>query len=123
MTRDEIIEAVAITQTAMGLSHWEITVSFNPSSGPDEDVFAKCVPEPQYWRADISFNLDRCKNKEVVQKCIVHEMMHAVLSPYTTVAAHFAGSLAPVLENLEETVVTQIENWPFWGYATLKSDE
>ena len=114
MTRDEIADAVSTVQASMGLNHWEITVSFTCT----DDAFAKCVPEPQYWRADISFNLDKCKgDREIIRKCIVHEMIHAVLSPYTMAAQHFAGPLVAILDELEESVVTQIENWPLWDYT------
>ena len=118
MTRQEIIDAVACVQFSMGLDHWEISVTFNSS----KDAFAECTPEPEYWRADIAFNLDKCKDMFTVRRCIVHEMMHAVLSPYTKAAQHFAGSLAVILDELEESVVTHVENWPLWDY-TEDSDE
>ena len=114
MTRDEIRKAVAIVQDSFGLDRWEISVTFNCV----KDAFAECTPEPQYWRADLAFNLEKCKDdKEVIRKCIVHEMVHIVLSPYTMAAQHFAGPLSAILDDLEESVVTHIENWPLWDYT------
>ncbi len=111
MTRDEIFVDVGIVQASMGLSHWEISVSFSCT----DDAYAKCVPEPQYWRADISFNLDKCKDDKIlIRKVIIHEMMHCVLSPYTLAAQHLAGAASPVLDDLEEAIVTHIEHWPLW---------
>ncbi len=120
MTRQEIADAVATVQFAMGLDRWEISVTFNSS----KDSFAECTPEPQYWRADIAFNLEKCKgNKDVIRRCIVHEMVHVVLSPYTMAAQHFAGPLVAILDELEESVVTHIENWPLWDYTEDSDNE
>ena len=111
MTRDEICEDTATIQAQMGLNHWEISVSFSCS----KDAYAECIPEPQYWRANISFNLDKCKgDKDIIRKAIIHEMVHCVISPYTLAASVFAGSASEVLTDLEEAVVTHIENWPLW---------
>lgn len=111
-TQDDVTKEVRHYQKILNLDNWDISVGFTVS---DQESYADCIHLPQYMKADLSFSLDKIKSKKLLRQSVVHELMHVVLSPYTSVAMEFAGPFMKILDNLEETMVTLIEQWKVWS--------
>ena len=113
ISRAYIKKQIKKYQYLMGLDNWTIKVNYTPD---ESDSFADVHSLPQYYKAVININLDKCTTKKVAKLTIIHELAHVALSLYTDAARHLAsGRGQKVLTDLEEVVVSNIENWPLWN--------
>jgi len=120
ISRSEAVSIVREYQSKFRLNHWDIDVHFTGQQ--DADAIGECSAEPRYKSCSIFLNLDKAKSQDHLKRTVVHELFHLILSPYTSAATVFAGErYSPILEDLEDSIITDIERWPLW--TTLISSE
>lgn len=96
-----------------GLSHWQVTFLWDL---PDRHFIAAISSQPEYHKVFINYNLDVMKTtaKALAKTYIRHEVLHAVLSPYTEMVKNLVASETKraALHDIEETLVTSLESTP-----------
>ena len=101
----------------MGLADWIIEVTVQPV--PDDAVKAQCVVQGEYRRLDITIDHRRIADEVELEDVIIHEMLHAVLSPleelWPAIEAYFEEEKAVgravrvAYTNAIERTVTRLE--------------
>jgi len=102
---------VGLSQTVLGLDHWEITIV---EAASDVDAWADIDAHGQQPTADLRVSFDFWKQTPEKQRLVLtHELMHLVVARYARIAENLEdalGSLAwaviePQLEDAEERAV------------------
>lgn len=104
----------------MGMDRWKLTISWVPD---DKDADAETYPAPDYWRASLHFNLDNLTTTRKVREAVIHELIHALLGPYSKAAEVFADDKKDILRMLEDQFCTAIEKWPMWLEGNEKAED
>ena len=107
----QLRDGIGLSQTVLGLDHWEITVV---EAASDVDAWADIDAHGQQPTADLRVSFDFWKQTPEKQRLILtHELMHLVVARYARIAENLEdalGSLAwaviePQLEDAEERAV------------------
>lgn len=101
----------------MGLSDWIIEIQYGSLSEDSEGYTIECLPQWHYKRARMVVDLS---SKELAREGQMprfarHELFHLVLNTITDPVGFLAPEAAlKLLDQLEESVTTHLENMPLW---------